>query len=531
MSNDEYKKDLAGTDSVRKFLNMNDDEEPKDPTPPENLPTNIPIETIPMVDMPIGDLPIVEAKAVIADSESEDIKTLGDLIKIENIDMSKSSTETNINNQESVHTNAISPEEHAPNEGIKSYFPAVLRVGKSILPYVVIFALGLGLYFFYFSDFSINSVFRSGNLTIENVASTKSNKNLENLKKDQKDAYYKWMSQFFFEVNDDAIVSMDADVSGNGLTNFEKYLLNLNPKVYSSRGSNNPDGQLVIEDMSPWTGKPFTDVQKELINKYINKESISNRITAAALTRGVTKFAQYVAPDSPYYVDAKTLASGQQVSIPNNSSTSTSNGTPSELQSNQTAAQVAQQSNPSSPAPSNLNPGTDIDQSIPGKIDIPDNNISVPLTWTQSVKDFDRDLDKGTVHYPGTAMPGQVGTSYISGHSSGYLWNSSPYKDVFAGLGMVKDGTSFTVTATQKDGKKVIFYYVVAGRGEYAANDQAQFISTAESVVALSTCWPVGTTARRLVLYGKLSQSTVFQLDYEGFSARILNRGRKHWDY
>src|SRR5690606_28159539 len=107
---------------------------------------------------------------------------------------------------------------------------------------------------------------------------------------------------FFFAVNDDSITSMDADVSGNGLSNFEKYLLNLNPKVYSSRGNNEPDGQLVIEDINPWTGKPFSDAQRELVDKYINKELISNRITAAALTQGVTKFAEYVSTDSPYYV-------------------------------------------------------------------------------------------------------------------------------------------------------------------------------------------------------------------------------------
>jgi sortase (surface protein transpeptidase) len=87
------------------------------------------------------------------------------------------------------------------------------------------------------------------------------------------------------------------------------------------------------------------------------------------------------------------------------------------------------------------------------------------------------------------------------------LWDKSPYKQIFAILGQVKDGTSFSITAQQKDGKKVVYHYVVDHRGEFAADDQAQFISTADSIVALSTCWPVGTTDRRLVLFGKLTQT------------------------
>lgn len=513
MSDDnDYKKDVAGSDSVRKFLNMDDfdDENSQATTPPENLPTDLPIGAIPMVDLPIGDLPIVEAKAVEAHPKETkgQVKTLGDLIKSEDIDLSKDSPDR-----------PFKTEPDKKEDSAKSEQSKALRFAKAVLPYIAIFVIGLGLYFFYFSDFSINQLFKSNNLTIQNVTSSKADKNIEKLKADQKTAYLAWMKQFFFEVNDDAIISMDADVSGNGLTNFEKYLLNLNPKVYSSRTSNTPDGQLVIEDISPWTGKPFTDEQKALVNKYINKENISNRITAAALTRGVTKFAQYVAPDSPYYIDPKTLAStdpNQYVDANTYSGTSgsnsngTLNGTQSEVQSNQAAAQAAQQAganNGTGNQPSNLNPGTDIDQSIPGKIVIAANNITVPLTWTKDVKDFDNDLKKGAVHYPGTAMPGQMGTAYVSGHSSGYIWDSSPYKTIFAGLGAVKDGTSFTLTATQKNGKQVVFHYVVAGRGEYKADDQAQFANTADSVVALSTCWPVGTTARRLVLYGKLSQT------------------------
>ncbi len=460
---------LGASESIRDLLNMDTNkDEPMPPVPAQEVPEEgLKPGTIPP-DLPFMETleePVKDLEVALQSAPGEPPSSAGPKEQI------------------------IGPATEKGHEG----YAFVLWALKSIAPYVAIFVIALGVYFFYFSDFSFNNFFRGNTITLEKVGS---NKDLEKLKEDQKDAYLKWMAQFFFAVNDDAVISMDADVSGNGLTNFEKYLLDLNPKVYSTRGTNKPDGELVTEGTNPWTGKPFSDRQKELVDKYINKELISNRITAAALTRGVTKFAQYVSPGSPYYIEPAVLRDYQQ----NNPTISSP-----EVASNQSSYNASQQAQGSNAI--SFNSGTDINMEIPGKLEIPANNISVPLIWTKDVKDFDADLKKGVVHYPGTAMPGQLGTSYISGHSSGYLWDKSPYKQVFAILGQVKDGTSFSITVTKKDGKLVKYHYVVSNRSEFAANDQAQFINTAEPMVALSTCWPVGTTARRLVLFGKLTQT------------------------
>ncbi len=376
--------------------------------------------------------------------------------------------------------------------------PSIGRIIKGILPYLAIFLVGLGLYFFYFSDFSFQSLFKD-TLRLESLTSEDRDKNLDQLKTDVEKDYNVWIAQFFVDVNDPSITSMDADVSGNGLSNLEKYLLNLNPKVYSTQGAAG-DGQMVLDGINPWTGQAFTEKQKALVDKYIYKELISNRITAAAITRGVTKFSQYVTTDSPYYIDPVTLQE-----IGNNSNVAVSTPTiPSS--SSPTPTTPPPTTIPVVSAP-DIRPDQGIDTSKPGLLEIPANRISVPLIWTKEVKDFDADLKKGIVHYPGTALPGEVGLAYLSGHSSGYVWDRSPYKQIFAGLGSVADGTSFSITATQNNGQKVRFNYVVVGRSEYAANDQAQFVSTADSLVALSTCWPVGTVDRRLVLYAKLSQT------------------------
>jgi sortase A len=473
---------IASTEDISKLLKLDGQEkEPLPSQPAENVTPTLPLGQLPP-DLPFMETleePPRDLEAALQAAPQEPPSSAGPVAQI------------------------LGPASDKGNEA----YAFVLWLTKSVAPYLLIFLIGLGLYFFYFSDFSFTNFFRSSSITLEKVTEKSGNKDLEKLKSEQKDSYLKWMAQFFFAVNDEAIVSMDTDVSGNGLTNFEKYLLDLNPKVYSTRGNNRPDGELVTEGINPWTGKPFSDKQKELVDKYINKELISNRITAAALTRGVTKFAQYVNTDSPYYIDPVTFTEMQKqnqvISPPGVSSTP-------EIASNQAAYAAAQHVSSNgtiTTAPANFSSGTDINTAVPGKLEVPANNISVPLTWTKDVKDFDEDLKKGVVHYPGTAMPGQLGTSYISGHSSGYIWDHSPYKTVFAVLGQVDDGTSFVITATQKDGRQVKYHYVVTGRGEFAANDQAQFVNTADSVVALSTCWPVGTTARRLVVFGKLTQT------------------------
>lgn len=485
---DDNKKFPESSESIRDILNMKPS---ADSIPAEEVPqaTTTPPDNLPVLDVTPNEAPDDIAKQVVeAEVAHPEVAE----------ELSKSSAQRLV---DQLHEKG--------NEALLFPFSFI----RAAAPYLLIFGLALALYFFYFSDFSINSFFNNNQLRLESILSNDDrDRNLEKLKEENREDYLAWIGQFFVDVNDGSIIDMDTDVSGNGLTNFEKYLLNLNPKVYSTRDDIG-DGQAVIEGINPWTGEEFTSSQKELVDKYINKELISNRITAAALTRGITKFAEYVNEDSPYYVDPEVLANANLantfISSPgyvsssgehNNNNSSGNSSAPNNI------SPVIGAFPQSGSAVSLNNSGEGIDKSKPAQLDIPSYNISVPLVWTKDVRDFDQDLKRGVVHYPGTAMPGDIGTAYISGHSSGYFWDNSPYREVFEQLGQVADGTSFTITATKNNGKKVRYNYVVQRRGEFAANDQAQFISTAESIVALSTCWPVGTTDRRLVLFSKLTQ-------------------------
>lgn len=341
---------------------------------------------------------------------------------------------------------------------------------KKAAPYLIVFLVGLGVFLYFLPDFSVTQLVSTGKLKIETLLKGKPTTPIQDLQKELAGDYGKWIKQFFFGVTDPEIVDMNVDVSGNGLSNFEKFLFDLNPKVYSTRGGMS-DGEAIMKGINPWTGAVLSAEQKDLVAKYINPEVVSNRIAGTAHNPIQQKFARYVDPQSPY-------ANGKR-------------------------------SDSNLIAPSTGQPPIDPSQlpnpAVPGQLEIPGLAVQVSVIWTTNVSDFDRDLKKGVVHYPGTAFPGLPGLSYISGHSSGYPWDQNQYKHIFKNLGDLTIGESFSITLQKNNGQRVRYSYGIERRGEYLPDDQTQFqAGQSESVVALSTCWPVGTTDKRLVLFGRL---------------------------
>jgi LPXTG-site transpeptidase (sortase) family protein len=290
----------------------------------------------------------------------------------------------------------------------------------------------------------------------------------------QQSAYSAWIQTYFYDVSDASILDPNNDISGNGLTNYQKFLLGLNPRVQTSMsGMDMTDSQALIVGINPLTGGPLTDQQKQIIAANIDLEEVSNKLTLEAM----------------------------QHSAPQVAGAATTSGSVGDVR-------AATPTTVSAPAGSTapLRGDTTVDQTVHGELDIPSLNITVPIIWTQNANDFEKDLPNGVVHYPGTAMPGDIGTSYISGHSSNYAWIKGSYNKVFATLNDLKQYDSFTIKVTDTAGKTIVYHYVVDSKAIFTATDQQQFASTGKSTVALSTCWPVGTSQNRLVVFGELTQ-------------------------
>ncbi len=116
--------------------------------------------------------------------------------------------------------------------------------------------------------------------------------------------------------------------------------------------------------------------------------------------------------------------------------------------------------------------------------------------WSALEKQIQGGLQKGVVHYPGTAVPGQFGNVFITGHSSYYPWDPGQFKDVFAMLGRLNVGDKFYVYYGQKK-----YSYAIYKKFEVQPNNVSVLEQPKDRRIAtLMTCTPVGTTLRRMII-------------------------------
>lgn len=117
---------------------------------------------------------------------------------------------------------------------------------------------------------------------------------------------------------------------------------------------------------------------------------------------------------------------------------------------------------------------------------------------------FMDELKKWVVRYPGTAQPGEVGNAFIFGHSSNYPWVISEYNDVFALIDTLKTGDDIIVYYNQKK-----FTYRITDRATVDPGD-TKVLSARDPKkreISLMTCWPVGTTLERYIIFWELVQN------------------------
>ena len=248
--------------------------------------------------------------------------------------------------------------------------------------------------------------------------------------------YYKWIGNYYYAIADKSFFNPNNDIDKDGLSNMDEFIMRTNPILADSDSDGFSDGIELINSANPWGSGGLTPAQKELV-KDLDMIVINNRIS--------------------YNVSQNRSAS------------------------------------PTAPT-------FNYDLSKNGRLSIPRLNMTVPLIWSKDVSEFENDLTHGVIHYPGTALPGEQGTIYVSGHSSDYLWKHDPFHDVFARLNFLKPGDDIFIDIYGADGKVFNYRYRVTGNATYTPDDQTQFIDNSTNKLNLSTCWPIGTQKDRLVV-------------------------------
>ncbi|MFI0356526.1 class E sortase [Actinomadura sp. 9N407] len=113
------------------------------------------------------------------------------------------------------------------------------------------------------------------------------------------------------------------------------------------------------------------------------------------------------------------------------------------------------------------------------------------------------DLRKGPGHYPGSAMPGQVGNFVVSGHRTTY---SAPFNRV----GELRKGDEILIDTREKQyvyrvtGRKIVEPTAVEVTAPVPMRIKAE---PTEPLITLTTCHPEYSAAERLVVFGELSSA------------------------
>lgn len=106
-------------------------------------------------------------------------------------------------------------------------------------------------------------------------------------------------------------------------------------------------------------------------------------------------------------------------------------------------------------------------------------------------------LKKGVAHAAGTAFPGEGGHIFLFAHSTDYFWNVSNYNAVFYLLYKLEKGDEVNLFY-----KGQRYVYKVIGK-EIVDPSQVQYLTrkTNREFLTLQTCWPPGTTLKRLLVF------------------------------
>lgn len=113
------------------------------------------------------------------------------------------------------------------------------------------------------------------------------------------------------------------------------------------------------------------------------------------------------------------------------------------------------------------------------------------------------DLRKGPGHYPGTAMPGQIGNFVVSGHRTTYLAPFNRLGELRAGDKILIDtrARQYVYQVSRKEVVQPSDVSVAAPVPEHPKADPTQ------RLITLTTCNPKYSAAQRLIVFGRMITS------------------------
>ncbi len=128
---------------------------------------------------------------------------------------------------------------------------------------------------------------------------------------------------------------------------------------------------------------------------------------------------------------------------------------------------------------------------------IPKINVKAPIIAGTSIElnKLLKELEKGVLMYPGSAMPGQGNTVIVGHSSSNKPWNK--YGNIFSLLNKLEAGDLIYINYNDK-----LYVYKVDGKKTGSVFSLSKTDLSGDLV--LSSCWPVGTDNGRIAIVANL---------------------------
>lgn len=121
----------------------------------------------------------------------------------------------------------------------------------------------------------------------------------------------------------------------------------------------------------------------------------------------------------------------------------------------------------------------------------------IPNVDSSNEREYSEALKKGVVQAQGTAFPGEGGHIFLFAHSTDYWWNVSAYNAVFYLLGKLIKGDDINI---YYKGERFVYRVIDT---KIVDPSEVEYITrkTNAEFVTLQTCWPLGTTFKRLLVF------------------------------
>lgn len=150
-----------------------------------------------------------------------------------------------------------------------------------------------------------------------------------------------------------------------------------------------------------------------------------------------------------------------------------------------------------------IDPNAAVEVGPEPKIIIPKINVNIPIIFDAIASDqnsLNKAMNDGAAWFniPGAnAMPGEIGNSVYSAHSSNDWLDQSKYKFAFARLEQIKEGDAIYVNFESKR-----YVYTVTHTKVVLPTDVAALTDpTDKPILTLITCVPLGTADKRLLVF------------------------------